>query len=269
MSETTPSPEPEASLPGLAGKAAIVSGTSRGIGCGIARVLGSQGMKLALAARSADAGAAFAEELRAGGVDCLFVPADLATPGGAQTAFDAAVERFGPIDLLVNNAARLRSRSILELDEVEYRRSFEDNVRIVYGLSRLVSLHMAEAGGGAIVHISSVGGLRGHRENAGYDASKGAIDALTRSMALDLAPHGVRVNAVAPGATRRRDGPAESEGKHSGRSKYIPLGRLGTTREIGWAVAFLASDLAAYVTGQVLYVDGGLCAQLTPPGIWV
>jgi len=126
---------------------------------------------------------------------------------------------------------------------------------------------MAERGGGCIINISSVGGLRAHRGLAGYDASKGAMDALTRSMAVDLAPHGIRVNAVAPGATRNRPLDARWEEKLAEKARGIPLGRVGRPEEIGAAVAFLASQAAAYITGQVLYVDGGLTAQLTPPGI--
>jgi NAD(P)-dependent dehydrogenase (short-subunit alcohol dehydrogenase family) len=261
--------EPGPSYPDLAGKPAIVTGTSRGIGCGIAEVLGRQGMKLVLAARSADAGEAFAEELRSRGIECQFVAADLSGPEGAQALTDAALGRFGRIHLLVNNAALLWSRPILELDEEAYHRSFEGNVRMVYGPSFLAARHMAEAGGGTIIHISSVGGLRAHRGLAGYDASKGAIDALTRSMALDLAPHGIRVNTVAPGLTQKR--PRESRGGHfaSGAAAYVPLQRPGTPEDIGHAVAFLASEAASYITGQVIYVDGGLTAQLSPPGIRV
>jgi len=280
MSDVIDPAEPTAKFPDLAGRVAVVSGTSRGIGIGIAEVLGSQGMRLVLAARSAEKGSAVADRLSAAGVECIFVPADLATPAGAQEVFDAAVRRFGRIHLLVNNAAKLSSRSILELDEDEYRQSFEGNVRMVYGPSRLVARHMVEAGGGGnIIHISSVGGLRAHRGLAGYDASKGAIDALTRSMALDLAAYCIRVNTVAPGATDRTQPPRPAppppprpvprEGRRRRDVTLIPLQRAGTPHEVGWAVAFLASDVAAYVTGQVFYVDGGLVAQLVPPGIWV
>ena len=118
---------------------------------------------------------------------------------------------------------------------------------------------MKDHGGGCIINISSAGGLRAHRGLAGYDASKGAIDSLTRSMALDLAPLGIRVNAVAPGQIRNV--PREAGG--------IPLGRSGTPEDVAAMVAFLASDAAAYITGQVIYVDGGLTAQLSPPGIFI
>jgi 3-oxoacyl-[acyl-carrier protein] reductase len=269
MDETATAGGAAAHFPDLAGKAAIVTGTSRGIGCGIAEVLGEQGMKLVTAARSAEKGAAFAEKLQSAGVECVFVPADLATADGAQRVFDEAVGRFGRVHLLVNNAARLGSRGILELDEEEYVKSFERNMRIIYGPSRLVSRHMVEAGGGSIIHISSVGGLRAHRGLAGYDASKGAIDALTRAMAVDLAPHGIRVNTVAPGAIVPEGRREPTEGRFANRTRLIPLQRTGTPREIGWAVAFLASDVAAYITGQVLYVDAGLTVQLVPPGMWV
>ena len=235
-------------------------------------------MKLVTSARSADDGEAVAAGLRAAGADCLFVAADLSTPEGAQQMFDAAVARHGRIHLLVNNAANLRSTSFLELSEEKYRSSFEANMRMVYGPSHLAARHMAEAGGGVIIHISSVGGLRAHRGAAGYDASKGAIDALTRAMAVDLAPRGIRVNTVAPGLTNTYGRPS-SHHRHPRAisAKWvemwkqklggIPLGRAGTPEDMAAAVAFLASDAGSYITGQILYVDGGLTAQLTPPGI--
>jgi NAD(P)-dependent dehydrogenase (short-subunit alcohol dehydrogenase family) len=252
-------------FPDLVGRAAIVTGGNRHIGKGIAEYLGRQGLKLVLAARSHEAGEAVAAGLRESGTDCIWVTADLSTQEGAERVFDEAVRRFGRVNLLVANAARLRSRPILDLDEEEYRRSFEANVRIVYSLDRLVARHMADGGGGVIIHISSVGGLRSHRGLAGYDASKGAIDALTRSMALDLAPHGIRVNSVAPGLIPHERYMERSRDK----ADYIPAGRVGSSEDVAAAVAFLASEAASYVTGQVLYVDGGLTAQLTPPGIWV
>ncbi len=268
MTDEGRSPVLDARFPGLEGKVAIVSGASRGIGCGIAEVLAAQGMKLVLCARSEDKGLAFTAELQAQGADCLWVTADLTTPEGARDVFDAAIERHGGIDLLVNNAARLHGKPFLELDEDEYVAAFEGNVRMVYGLSYLVAHHMVESGkGGNIIHISSVGGLRGHRGKAGYDASKGAIDALTRSMAAELAPHGIRVNAVAPGLTLKPGLPARRKRRLSDTVKGIPLGRPGRPEDIGAAVAFLAAETGAYITGQVIYVDGGLTAQLTPPGI--
>ena len=264
-----PSEPVTAAFPDLRGRAAIVTGASRGIGCGIAGFLGRQGMKLVLAARSEEAGTAFAESLRTGGVDCEWVTADLATPEGARILFDRAVERYGTIYLLVNNAAILWSKTIQELDPETYADTFEANVRMTVGISHLVSQHMAGNRAGVIVHISSVGGLRGHEGRTGYDASKGAVDAITRSMAVDLGPCGVRVNAVAPGATAARPIEGRMVGFNERASKHVPLGRMGTPEEMGAVVAFLASDAARYITGQILYVDGGLTMQLGPPGVYI
>ena len=254
-------PEVLAKYPDLAGKVAIVTGASRGIGAGIAKVLGRQGMKLILCARSREAGETVAANLTGAGVTCSWVTADVATPEGVDHVFDETLSRYGGVDVLVNNAANLRSRAFLDLDEEAYHQGFERNVRMAYGLSYRVAHYMAENDKpGCIIHISSVGGLRGHRGLAGYDASKGAINALTRSMAVDLAPHGIRVNAVAPGNTR---------GQTYHAIDGVPLGRAATPEDIGAAVAFLASSSAAYITGQIIYVDGGLTAQLTPPGIFI
>jgi len=266
MSNASETPVVPARFPDLAGKVAIVTGASRGIGKGIAEFLGSQGMKLVLAARSAEAGEAVAAALQAAGTVCEWVTADLATVEGARCVFEAAIAHFGRVHLLVNNAANIRAAAFQETDEELYRRSVENNIHMVFRPSLLVARHMMENGGGSIIHISSVGGLRGHRNKAGYDAAKGAVDALTRSMAVDLAPHSIRVNAVAPGAIRHAGGRDMPKRIHR-MAEGIPLGRLGTPLDVAAAVAFLASDAAAYITGQILYVDGGLTAQLTPPGI--
>jgi len=267
MDAVSGSPGVSAKFPDLEGKVAIVTGASRGIGRNIGLLLGRQGMKVVLSSRSSDKGQAVAEEVRATGAECLWVTADVSTDQGSRTACEAAVNQFGGVHLLVNNAAWKGGAPFLDLDEETYHRSFEQNLRMVYLMSRLCGRWMADHGGGSIIHISSVGGLRAHRGTAGYDASKGAIDALTRAMALDLAPHGIRVNAVAPGFTPddgyRHRKPDMVKGKASG----IPLGREGTGEEVAAVVAFLASDAAGYITGQILYVDGGLTAQLTPPGI--
>jgi NAD(P)-dependent dehydrogenase (short-subunit alcohol dehydrogenase family) len=253
----------------LAGKTAIVSGASRGIGVGIADILARESMRLVLCARSAEAGEQVAAELAGAGVDCLWVSADLTTPEGAEAVCEQASKAFGPIDLLVNNAARLGGGAFLDMDEERYATWFEGNVRLVYGLTRLVAPRMAEQGRGSIVNISSVGGLRSHRRQVPYDASKAAIDSLTRSLALELAPHGVRVNGVAPGATRNRAVDERRAQKHRPMVEGIPLGRIGEPSDVGEAVAFLASEASSYITGQTLYVDGGLTTQLTPPGIFI
>jgi len=257
-----------ARFPDLAGKSAIVTGTSRGIGLAVSEFLGRQGMKVTMVSRSVEVGDEIAARLRNEGVDCQWVTADLSRLDEARRVFDAALERYGGVNVLVNNAASKASKPFLDLTPEAYAASFEDNVRIVYGLSRLTARHMADSGGGgAIVNLSSVGGARAHWGTAGYDASKGAIETLTRVMAIELGAAGVRVNAVAPGFTPRADYCQRRPDQVRSKSALIPLGRPGTGDDVAAAVAFLASDAAAYITGHVLYVDGGLMAQLAPPGI--
>ncbi|NLF32628.1 MAG: glucose 1-dehydrogenase [Planctomycetes bacterium] len=256
----------------LAGKTAIVTGSARGIGLGIATFLGRQGMRIMLAGRAEEPGDEVAQALRRQGIDCEWLGGDLALMDRAKAVFDRAVERFSRIDVLVNNAANLRSLSILDLNEQAFHETCERNIRLFYNMSYIVVPHMIASGGGAIVNVSSVGGLRAHQGAAGYDAAKGAMNALTRSMAIDLAKHNIRVNAIAPGATNSHPEWAASEhGRrhHAEKTALIPLGRMGNVEDMAAAAAFLASAAASYITGQILYVDGGLTAQLSPPGLRV
>jgi len=249
----------------LDGKVAIVTGASRGIGRAIVRFLAAQGMKVAATGRREEVGEEILAEIA--GAEGVWITADAATDAGAQSIFDSTLARFRKIDVLVGSAADKSSKPFLDLDEATYQRSFESNVRIIYGLSRLVARQMVDAGrGGSIIHVSSVGGLRPHRGTVGYDMSKAAIDHMARAMAVELGPHGVRVNAVAPGWTPTRAQFDRLSERVRRKVEGIPLRRAGTGEDVAAAVAFLASDAAAYITGQVLYVDGGLTTQLTPSG---
>ena len=251
----------------LDGKVAIVTGASRGIGRATARFLAAQGMKVAATGRREEVRDEILAEMSEAGRAGAWITADAATDAGARSIFDAAMAQFGRIDLLVGSAADKSSKPFLDLDEASYRQSFETNVRIIYGLSRLVARQMVEgARGGSIVHISSVGGLRPHRGTVGYDMSKAAIDHMARAMAVELGPHGIRVNAVAPGWIPTPAQWARATDRTRSKIDGIPLRRAGTGEDVAAAVAFLASDAAAYITGQVLYVDGGLTTQLTPSG---
>jgi NAD(P)-dependent dehydrogenase (short-subunit alcohol dehydrogenase family) len=272
MHNTEPSYEPRSRYPGLADQVAVVTGTSHGIGCGIAEVLGAQGMKVVLTARSEGRGLAFRDLLRENGVECTWVTADLSERDQAAAVLDAAAKEFGRLDVLVNNAAIMGGHGpFQELAPDAFHRSFELNCRIFYHISQLAAEQLVQAGhAGAIVNISSVGGLRAHRNMAAYDASKGAMDSMTRSMAVELAPHGIRVNGVAPGAIGRYDPVGGRDERPDRRpAEGIPLGYIGRAHEVAEAVAFLASEAASYITGQTLYVDGGLTTQLTPPGIFI
>ncbi len=258
-----------AQFPDLEGKTAIVSGSSYGIGCGIAYFLGRQGLKLVLTARSEEKGRAVAAELTTEGIEAVWITADLSESDQAQRVVDETVSRFGGIDLLVNNAYIHGWTKFEELDEEQFFKWCERNIRIFQRITYHVIPQMKKAGSGTIVNISSVGGLRPHRGMAGYDMGKGAMDNMTRILALELAPYGIRANSVAPGAIKFKPVKEEKEMIGARPSDGIPSGRLGTTEEIGAAVAFLASDAAAYMTGQIIYVDGGLTTQLTPPGIFI
>ncbi len=253
--------------PELADKVAVVTGSSRGIGKGIALRLAKEGMKVVINSRTPEDVAATTEELESYGADVIGVPADQGTTEGVQRLFEATLNAFGTVDLIVNNAADLRRDQFLEADEALLDNQLAANIRGPYLCAQYAARQMRDAGhGGSIVHISSVGGLRAHWRGLPYDMTKGALDTMTRAMALDLARYDIRVNAVAPGATLTERWPDLSHPRMQAVAQRIPLQRFGSGLDIGAAVAFLASADAAYITGQILYVDGGITAQLSPPG---
>jgi NAD(P)-dependent dehydrogenase (short-subunit alcohol dehydrogenase family) len=251
--------------PELAGQVAIVTGSSRGIGRGIAMRLAREGMKVVINGRTSATVEATAAEMRGLGVDVLAVPADVGRTEDVDRLFDQTLRAFGTVDLLVNNAANLRRVHFFEVDESLLDDELASNIKGPYMCSYRAAEVMREAGGGSIIHISSVGGLRAHWSGLPYDVTKGAIDAMTRAMALELAAHGIRVNAVAPGATRTERTLPPEHPRLQAIARRVPLGRFGLPLEIGAAVAFLASPDASYITGQVIYVDGGITVQLSPP----
>ena len=250
--------------PEFAGKTALVTGSSRGIGKGIALRLAREGMKVVITSRSADVVEATAEEFRAIGIDVCAVAADLSEDAGIDLLFRRTLDAFGRIDILVNNAADLRRYRVGDEPDgvVEYQ--LNANVRAPYVCSVRASEIMKGHGGGSIVNITSVGGMRAHFRGLPYDVCKGAMDSMTKSMAIDLCDYGIRVNAVGPGATYNKGLVPEKPGElpNAGR---IPLKRRATPVEIGNAVAFLSSDDAAYIIGQILYVDGGITTMLGTP----
>jgi len=263
-------PLSQARFPDLAGKCAIVTGGERGIGQGIAALLARQGVNVVIAGVSAPEGRRAEDEFRRENLPVTFIQVDLSVVGAADQVVPVAIAQHGGIDILVNNAARNRRLSFADYDEAIHHEIFEKNMRMVMTLTTPVVRHMIETGRrGAIVNISSVGSLRAHRESAAYDATKGAVDALTRASALDLAPHGIRVNSIAPGAIVNRPVDDDSRAFRAQQGEGIPLGRVGTVTDIANAVCFLASDAGSYITGHTLVVDGGLSTQLTPPGIYI
>jgi NAD(P)-dependent dehydrogenase (short-subunit alcohol dehydrogenase family) len=252
--------------PEFQGKVALVTGSSMGIGQGIALRLAREGMQVIIHGKEAGEVAATVDALQSLGASVYGIAADFSTPDGVDRLFDAVRERCDRLYLLVNNAADLRRTHFQDASVALLDHQLQVNVRTPYLCCMQAAPLMLPDGKGVMINISSVGGQRAHWKGLPYDMTKGALESMTRAMALDLAGAGVRVNAIAPGAIagwRTPFIPSDTVKAITGR---IPAGRFGTALEIGAAVAFLASDDAAYITGQVLVIDGGISAQLSPPG---
>jgi 3-oxoacyl-[acyl-carrier protein] reductase len=252
--------------PELNGKVAVVTGGAKGIGQGIVLRLAREGMRVVIGDIDGRMLSSTAAALQQLGATVLAVEGDLSRSASIQHLFEKTKATYGGVDLLVNNAANLDRYRLLDEHEALLDLQLATNVRGPYLCSFHAARIMCDAGGGSIVHISSVGGIRAHWFGFPYDVTKGAIDAMTRAMAIDLAEYNVRVNAIGPGATRTQRTPPDEHPLIREMSGNIPLGRFGLVSEISSVVAFLASSEAGYITGQIIYVDGGITAQLSPPG---
>jgi NAD(P)-dependent dehydrogenase (short-subunit alcohol dehydrogenase family) len=251
--------------PEFKGQVAIVTGSARGIGRGIAIRLACEGMKLVIHGLDPDETNTTQSELSELGVETVAVTSDLRQTQGIEHIFEQTLAAFGTVDLLVNNAADLMRKPLFDIEEALLDSQLAANIRAPYLSAQRAAELMRNNNGGNIINISSVGGLRSHWMGLPYNVSKGAIDAMTRAMSLELAEFGIRVNAVAPGATQTERWPKDHP-RIRDIPKRVPLERLGHPHDIGAAVAFLASEEASYITGQVIYVDGGVTAQLSPKG---
>ncbi len=244
-------------------KVVIVTGSTHRIGKGIAERFAREGASVVInGAHSQERVQQATEDIKAKGGNVIGVQADVSNTNDVKKLFNAALDAFGTVDVLVNNAGLVNTyKPFLETSESDWDRIIAVNMKGVIACAHNAATIMKEHNhGGLIINISSVGAPRGHYNNVVYDSTKGAVESATRSMSLDLAPYKIRVNCVGPGATVDMDNRTEPPLIH-----WLPIPRAGTPDDVASMVAFLASDEASYITGQVFYVDGGMLAQLNTP----
>ncbi len=251
----------------LENKIVIVTGGGSGIGRAVCDLFAAEGADLMVADRNAEAAEAAAAAARAVGRRAEAMAVDVADSAGVRRMIDDTVAAFGRIDVLVNNAGYGITGSVVETDETDWDALIAVNLRGVFLGCKYVIPVMRKQGGGAIVNTASVVAAIGIRDRAAYVASKGAVAALTRAMALDHVDDGIRVNAVAPGTIetayfdRMFAGSDDPAGLRRSLEARHPMNRLGTPMEVAYAMLYLASDESGFSTGSVLTVDGGMSAR--------
>jgi 3-oxoacyl-[acyl-carrier protein] reductase len=239
----------------LTGRVALVTGSTRGIGRSIAETLQSSGARVAIVGRDQSRADAVAAEIGAGaqGFAC-----DIADTAQVTALVERVEQAFGAIDILVNNAGLTRDNILLRLKDDDWDAVINANLRGAFATIRAVTRGMMKRRWGRIINISSIVGIIGNRGQANYAASKAGLIGLTKSVAKEFASRNILANAIAPGFIETDMTAAMTPEAREAMSKQIPLERLGTAQDVANAVAFLASEQAAYITGQVLVVDGGL-----------
>lgn len=243
----------------LEGKNCLVTGGSRGIGKSIALVLAKAGANVAITyARSAEAAKAVVEEIEKEGVKATSYQADAIEFGRAEEVISDIVENWGSLDVLVNNAGITKDNLILRMDEQAWDEVITTNLKSIFNYSKAAAKPMMRARGGSIINISSVVGLSGNAGQSNYAASKAGIIGFTKSYAKELASRNIRANVVAPGYILTEMTENLSEKVLEAIKQETPLGRAGNPEEVSNVVAFLASDISSYITGEVIRVDGGM-----------
>src|SRR5579863_3219053 len=238
-------------------KVVVVTGAGHGIGRAIAERFAVEGA--AVVVNDVDQSRADQVAQAIPGGRAIAVTADVSSKQQVDSLFETTLSYFGTVDILVNNAGNIHAaRHFLEGDEEWWDKLLGVNLKGAFLCSHSAAHIMVRKGSGVIINMSSGGATRAHRGNVAYDASKGGIEAMTRAMALDLAPYGVRVNAVVPGLILTYD---LSEDDAVERGKVVPMGRLGTPEDLAGPTVFLATDDARYITGACLVVDGGVLVQ--------
>jgi len=242
----------------LSDKVAIVTGASRGIGRAIALALAAQGAKVVASARNAEALTQLVEEIKAEGGDALAVVGDVALEDDANNLVKQAVEAYGQVDVFVNNAGITRDGLLLRMKNDDWDAVLDTNLKGAFLCTRAVAKVMSKQRSGRIINISSVVGEMGNAGQANYCASKAGLLGLTKSVARELARRNVTVNAITPGFITTEMTEDMTEKAQEAMTEQIPLGRPGSAADVANAVIFLASDQSAYITGQVLGVNGGM-----------
>ena len=245
----------------LDGKAAVVTGAGQGLGEAIARLFGSEGARLVLADLRAGPVGAVAAEIVASGGEATAVQVDVTSDDDCRRMIETAVDLYGGLDILVNNAGIAGKGTVTQVSEEKWDQVLAVNLKGVFLASRHAVPHMERAGSGSIVCISSVAGLVGEEGQVAYHASKHGVVGLVRSMALDHAGSGIRVNAVCPGALRTPLLDPLSEERLARLNSKHAMGRIGEPEEVARTVLHLASDESSFITGSALVVDGGYTAM--------
>lgn len=249
----------------LEGKVAIVTGSNRGIGKGIAIAFAKEGCKVVVSNYKKDnEGEEAVNEIKKLGSDAIFVKADVSKGNDMNGLVKKAVEKFGKLDIMVNNAGILVSGSVKELTEKDWDRQMSVNLKgAFFGTKYAVEQMVKRGKGGRIINISSIAGLVGFPGISAYCASKGGVTQLTKEVALDCAKDGITVNAINPGiiVTEMTKGMLEDKATRKNFLENTPVGRVGTPEDIGNAAVFLALDESSFITGHNLVVDGGWTAR--------